>query len=68
MEVLVGLVVVDPPCTIFGIRAGAKRFAQYGEESCSINLQVEFRVLISEQRSYEGYCGMGTLTAKCSRK
>ena len=48
LEVLVGLAVVYPTCTIFGIRVGAKRFAHNGEESCNINLQFEFRMLISE--------------------
>ena len=35
----------------FGIREGAKIFAHYGEESCNINLQFDFRMLISEQRN-----------------
>ena len=48
MEVLVRLVMVDPPYTIFSVRASEKGFAHYGEESCNINLQFEFRMLISE--------------------
>ena len=51
LEVLVRLALVDPPYTIFGIRAGAQIFAHYGEESCNINLWDEDIMLISDHRS-----------------